>query len=149
MKVILLESIEKVGNKGELTNVKRGFARNYLIPRNYAIYATPQNMKKLTEIQATIAASEEKKLAELKMLAEKIASASLTFVRKVDENDHMFGSVSETDVVAALHELGIDVHRSVLHMDKHIKELGETKLQVRLHKEVITELAVTVNKDEE
>ncbi len=149
MKVILLESIEKVGNKGEVINVRRGFARNYLVPREYAIYATPQNMKKLGEIQATIAAAEEKKLAELKNLAEKIASANLVFNRKVDENEHMFGSVAETDIVTALHEMGIDIHKSMLVMEKHIKELGETKIHVRLHKEVSTDLTVTVNKEEE
>lgn len=149
MKVILLENIEKVGSKGEVVNVRRGFARNFLIPKNNAIYATPLNMKKLSSIQATFAEAEQKKLAELKVLAEKIASAKVVLVRKVDENEHMFGSVSELDIVNALHEQGLQIHKTALQMEKHIKELGETKLQVKLHKEVVAELTVVVEKEAE
>jgi len=71
MKVIMLKTIEKVGNQGEVINVKRGFARNYLVPRGFAIYATPANMKNLAIIKNKLAAEEEKLLAELKNLAEK------------------------------------------------------------------------------
>lgn len=149
MKVILLESIEKVGSKGEVVNVRRGFARNFLIPRNSAIYATPLNMKKLSSIQASFAEAEQKKLAELKVLAEKIASAKVVLMRKVDENEHMFGSVSEVDIVNALHEQGIEIHKSALLMEKHLKEIGETKLTVKLHKDVMTELTVIVEKEAE
>lgn len=149
MKVILLETIEKVGAKGELANVKRGFARNYLIPRKYAIYATPANMKKLTSIQATLAAEEEKRMAELKNLAEKIASAKLVFDRKVDENEHMFGSVSEADIAAELTKQGFEIHKAMVVMDKHIKELGNTAVKIKLHKDIVVDLNVTVNKEEE
>lgn len=149
MKVILLENIEKVGSKGEVVNVRRGFARNFLVPKNSAIYATPLNMKKLSGIQATFAEAEQKKLAELKVLAEKIASAKVVLVRKVDENEHMFGSVSELDIVNALQEQGLQIHKAALLMEKHIKELGETKLQVKLHKEVVAELTVVVEKEAE
>ncbi|HRY83454.1 MAG TPA: 50S ribosomal protein L9 [Candidatus Cloacimonadota bacterium] len=149
MKVILLESIEKLGSKGEVVNVRRGFARNFLIPRNSAIYATPLNMKKLSSIQASFAEAEQKKLAELKVLAEKIASAKVVLARKVDENEHMFGSVSELDIVNALHEQGIEIHKAALVMEKHLKELGEFKLAVKLHKEVSAELTVLVEKEAE
>ena len=149
MKVILLESIEKVGSKGEVVNVKRGFARNYLIPRNYAIYATPHNMKKLGGIQAAIAEAEEKRMNELKNLAEKLGSVSLAFVRKVDENDHMFGSVSEMDIVAELKTQGFEIHKSAVLMEKHIKELGENSVQIKLHKDIVVNLKLTVNKEEE
>jgi large subunit ribosomal protein L9 len=108
MKVILLEHIENLGKKGEVVNVKRGYARNYLIPREYAIYGTPANMKRLGSIQDELKLAEEKKLAELKNLAEKIASIKLTFVRKVDEQGSMFGSVSENDIVSALKEQGVE-----------------------------------------
>jgi large subunit ribosomal protein L9 len=71
MKVILTEHIENLGNKGDVVNVKRGYARNYLIPREYALYGTPANMKRLGAIQDELKAAEEKKLAELKNLAGK------------------------------------------------------------------------------
>jgi large subunit ribosomal protein L9 len=149
MKVILLDHIEKLGNKGELVNVKRGYARNFLIPRKLAIYATPTNMKKLSTIQAKLAQEEEIRMNELKKLAEKLRSASLVFVRKVDENEHMFGSVSETDLTTELKNQGFEIHKSLIQMDKHIKELGESSVQVRLHKDITVELKITVNKEEE
>ena len=149
MKVILLESIEKLGTKGEVVNVRRGFARNFLIPRNSAIYATPFNMKKLTSIQTNLAEAEEKKMAELKVLAEKIVSAKVVLVRKVDENETMFGSVSEMDIVHALREQGLELHKSVIMMEKHIKEIGESKVNVKLHKDIIAELSVVVEKEAE
>jgi len=144
MKVIMLENIEKMGNKGEVVNVKRGYARNYLIPRAYAIYATPANMKKLGTIQEELKAAEEKKIGELKNLAEKIASIKLSFVRKVDEHGSMFGSVSENDIVTALQEQGVEIHRSNVRMEHHIKELGEHSLPIRLHKEVSADLNFVV-----
>jgi large subunit ribosomal protein L9 len=149
MKVIMLENIEKMGNKGEVVNVKRGYARNYLIPREYALYATPANMKKLGQIQQDLKEAEEKKIGELKNLAEKIASVKLTFVRKVDEHGSMFGSVSENDIVTALKEQQIEIHRSNVQMEHHIKELGEQSLPIRLHKEVVANLSFVVNAEAE
>nr|MDK2851137.1 large subunit ribosomal protein [Candidatus Cloacimonadota bacterium] len=149
MKVIMLENIEKMGNQGEVVNVKRGYARNYLIPRGYALYATPANMKNLGKIQQDLKEAEEKKIGELKNLAEKIASVKLTFVRKVDEHGSMFGSVSENDIVTALKEQGIEIHRSNIQMEHHIKETGEHSLPIRLHKEVVTNLNLVVNAEAE
>lgn len=144
MKVILLETIEKLGNPGDVVNVKRGYARNYLIPRKMALYATPSAMKRLDTIQANLKAEEEKKIEALKVLAEKIASVKLTFVRKMDEQGSMFGSVSEHDIVNALKEHGVDVHRSAIMLERHIKLLGEHTVEVRLHREVLTNLSFMV-----
>ncbi|HQB98443.1 MAG: 50S ribosomal protein L9 [Candidatus Cloacimonadaceae bacterium] len=149
MKVILLENIDKLGNRGEVVNVKRGYARNYLIPRDYALYATPYNMKRLGNIQEELKVAEEKKVAELKVLAEKIASINLTFVRKVDENQSMFGSVSENDIVHALKEMGVDIHRSTVQMEHHIKELGEHSVPIRLYKDVATSVNFVVQAEAE
>lgn len=149
MKVILIEKIENLGNKGEVVSVKRGYARNYLIPRDYAIYATPSNMKRLGSIQEELKVAEEKRLLELKKLAENIASIKLAFVRKVDEHGSMFGSVSENDLVHALKEKGVDVHRSTLQMEHHIKELGEHTVAIRLHKDIVANLSFVVEKEAE
>lgn len=149
MKVILLEHIENLGKKGEIVNVKRGYARNYLVPRDYAIYGTPANMKRLGSIQDELKVAEEKKLAELKNLAEKIASIKLTFDRKVDDQGSMFGSVSENDIVIALKEQGVEVLRSAIQMEHHVKELGEHTVQLRLHKEVLANLSFVVSVEAE
>jgi large subunit ribosomal protein L9 len=145
----MLENIEKVGIKGEVVSVKRGFARNFLIPRKHAIYATPDNMKKLGNIQAQIAEKESKQIAELKVLAEKLNVTNLNFVRKVDENEHMFGSVSENDIVNELKEKGIVVHKSMVVMDKHIKELGEQTIQIKLHKDISSNIRIVVDKEQD
>lgn len=147
MKVIMLSNIEKVGNQGEVVTVKRGFARNYLVPRNLAIYATPQNMKKLGAIQSQAAQEEQLRLAELKTLADQISALNLVFVRKVDEHDHMFGSVSETDITAELAGHGIEIHKSAVQMEKHIKELGAASVQIRLHKDIVADLHLVVEKE--
>ena len=147
MKVILLNNLDKVGKKGEVVSVKRGFARNYLIPRELALYATPDNMKQLSSIQANAAEEEAKVLAELKKLDGKIRGISLAFARKVDENEHMFGSVSENDISLALADQGVNVHKSMVIMDKHIKTLGETLVQIRLHKDIVSELKIVVEKE--
>lgn len=147
MKVILLKNIEKLGSQAEIVNVKRGFARNYLIPRDLAIYATPQNMKKLGSLQAKAAEEEEKRLAVLKKLAEKINSLNLVFIRKVDENDHMFGSVSEADIVSALAENSVEIHKSAVQLEKHIKELGISQVQIKLHRELVAVLKIDVQKE--
>ncbi|MCB5259551.1 MAG: 50S ribosomal protein L9 [Candidatus Cloacimonetes bacterium] len=149
MKVILLENIEKLGKQGEVVNVKRGYARNYLVSRNYALYATPYNMKRLGSIQEEIQATEEKKITELKKLAEKIASIKLSFVRKVDEQGSLFGSVSENDIVHALQQEGLEIHRSAVQMEHHTKELGEHSIQVRLHKDVVADLNFVVEAEAE
>lgn len=149
MKVIMLQTIEKVGTQGDVVSVKRGFARNYLTPRGLAIYATPANMKKLGTIKGKMEEQEQKMLAELKNLAEKIAATKLAFVRKVDEHGSMFGSVSENDIVHALHEKGITLHKSNLIMDKHFKELGELTVPVRLHKDISCTLSLVIEQEQE
>ena len=148
MKVIMLKTIEKVGNQGEVINVKRGFARNYLVPRGFAIYATPANMKNLAIIKNKLAAEEEKLLAELKNLAEKIAATKLVFMRKVDESGSMFGSVSELDIMHSLEEQGITIQKNAVFMDKHYKELGEFNVPIHLHKDVTCTLNIVIEPEQ-
>ncbi|TFH44553.1 MAG: 50S ribosomal protein L9, partial [ANME-2 cluster archaeon] len=107
MKVILTENIEKLGVKGDIINVKRGFARNYLVPRNFAIYATPQNLKRLEGLKKQYADEESKHIEQLRKVADSMAGIKLAFIRKVDEHDSMYGSVSEMDILNELKEKNI------------------------------------------
>jgi len=147
MKVILTENIEKVGVKGDVINVKRGFARNYLVPRNFAIYATPQNMKNLTGIKQKYADEENKRLEQLKLIGEKITGLKLTYVRKVDEHENLYGSVSEMDILHELKEKNIDIPKAAILMDKHIKQLGDFEVAIRLHKDINVTVRGTVEKE--
>jgi large subunit ribosomal protein L9 len=149
MKVILTENIEKVGSKGEVINVKRGFARNYLVPRNFAMYATPQNLKSLDSLKQQFAAEESKKLEHLRQVGEQISALQLSFIRKVDEHDNLFGSVSETDLLHELKERNIDIPKTAINMEKHIKALGEFEVPIHLHKEIVVTLRGLVEKEPE
>lgn len=147
MKVILTETIEKVGSKGDVINVKRGYARNYLVPRNYALYATPQNMKSLETLKKQFADEESKRLEQLRKVAQQISGVKLDFIRKTDEHDNMYGSVSENDILHSLLEKGIEIPKTALMMEKHIKQLGDFEIPIRLHKEIQVILHGTVNKE--
>jgi len=147
MKVILTETIEKVGSKGDVINVKRGYARNYLVPRNYALYATPQNMKSLEILKKQFADEESKRLEQLRKVAQQISGVKLDFMRKTDEHENMYGSVSENDILHSLLEKGIEIPKTALVMEKHIKQLGDFEIPIRLHKEIQVILHGTVNKE--
>ena len=142
-----MQHIEKLGAKGDLVNVKRGYARNYLIPRGFAIYATPYNMKKLEEIRKIAKAEEATRLEELKNLAAKINGTTLSFTRKTDEQGNLYGSVSDTDIVNELNSKGLQVHKSAVQLDKHIKELGVFDIELKLHKDVEARIKVEVKKE--
>jgi large subunit ribosomal protein L9 len=149
MKVILIESIDKVGIKGDVINVKRGFARNYLVPRDYAIYATPQNLKNLDSLKVKFVEEESKRFAILKALGDKVAEQNISFLRKTDEHENMYGSVSEIDIMHALQEKNVDIPKASIIMEKHIKQLGEFQVMVKLHKDINVTLHGVVEKDTE
>jgi large subunit ribosomal protein L9 len=149
MKIILTQNIEKVGSKGEVINVKRGFARNYLVPRDLAMYATPQNLKKLDTLKKQFTDEENKRLEHLKAIGGQISALTITFMRKVDEHESMYGSVSEADILHELKEKNIDIPKAAIIMEKHIKQLGEIEIPIHLHKDVKINLRVVVDKETE
>lgn len=149
MKIILIESIDKVGVKGDVVNVKRGFARNFLVPRNFAIYATPQNLKNLDTLKVKFVEEENKKLEQLKAIAASLNGVKLSFLRKTDEHENMYGSVSEIDVLHFLQEKNIDIPKAAILMDKHIKKLGEFVVNIKLHKDIQVTLQGVVEKESE
>ncbi len=147
MKVILLNPIEKLGNKGDVVNVKRGYARNYLIPRKLAIYATPKNLKNWTSILTKAAEEEEKMIDAMKKLDEQQRNMTLHFERKTDEQNNLYGSVSEMDICNELAKHGINIKCAMVKMDRHIKSLGESLVKIHLYKDIFSELKVVVDKE--
>lgn len=147
MKVILTENIHKLGSKGDIINVKRGFARNYLVPRNYAIYATPLNIKKQEVLKKQFADEDSKQFEYFKQIGDKISGLKLVFVRKVDEHDNLYGSVSEMDILNELKNLDIDISKTAIHMEKHIKHLGDFEVPIKLHKDISVALHGFIEKE--
>lgn len=147
MKIILTKDITKLGVAGSVVTVKDGYARNYLLPQGFAILATAYNLTKVEEIKKVADQERLERENVLKAFAAKIDGTELTFLRKVDENEHLFGSVSENDIVQALAEKDIDVHKSTVKIDKHLKELGEFDVVVALTQDITATLKVKIDKE--
>jgi len=137
MEVILKSNIEKLGAKDEVVNVKPGYARNYLIPRGYAIAANESSKKMLAENLKQRAHKETKILAEAQSLAEKLNSLDLKIGTKASETGKIFGSVNTIQLAEALAKAGHNIDRkSISITEEHIKSLGAYEAKVKLHKEV-------------
>jgi len=137
MEVILKSNIEKLGAKDEVVSVKPGYARNYLIPRGYAIAATESAKKMLTENLKQRAHKETKILAEAQSLAEKLAALEVKIGTKASETGKIFGSVNTIQLAEALAKAGHNIDRkSISISEEHIKSLGAYEAKIKLHKEV-------------
>lgn len=148
MEVILREDIDKLGNRGEIVKVAPGYARNFLLPKRLAVAATESN-KKIVEQERQAHLRKEAKLeGEAQDLAKMMGNVSVTIRQKAGENDQLFGSVTSKDVADALNAAGYSIDRRKIQLEEPIKQLGEFKVPVRLHKNVTTEIAVTVAKEE-
>ena len=148
MEVILREDIEKLGNRGEVVKVAPGYARNFLIPKKLAVAATDSN-KKIVEQERQAHLRKEAKLeGEAQDLSKLMTGVSVTITQKAGENDQLFGSVTSKDVADALAAKNFTIDRRKVQLDEPIKQLGEYKVPVKLHKNVTAEVTVHVVKEE-
>lgn len=144
MKVILLETIDKLGKAGDVVTVKEGFARNHLLPKNKARIATQGNMKLLETIKKKEQAETNKRIEEAKAVAERIAALSLTIDAQAGEEEKLFGSVSNDMISEALAVEGIKIDKKDIILDEPIKKLGVYQVTVKVHPEVKATLRVWV-----
>jgi large subunit ribosomal protein L9 len=144
MKVILTKDIKALGEAGKVVKVKPGYARNYLLPKGFAIPASPRNLSKIEEIKKQ--AAEEKLLLHSKYqeIVKTIEGVEITFVRKADENNHLFGSVSENDIVKALAEKDITINKANVNMEKHLKDVGTFEVEISFTTEISTMIKVNI-----
>ena len=137
MEVILKSNIEKLGAKDEVVNVKPGYARNYLIPRGYAVAATESARKMLAENLKQRAHKESKILADAQALAEKLSGLTLKIATKASDTGKIFGSINTIQLSEAFAKEGHNIDRkSISLVEEHIKMLGAYEAKVKLHKEV-------------
>ena len=148
MEVILREDVEKLGNRGELVKVASGYARNYLLPKKLAVAATDANRKIVEQERHAHLRKEAKLKDEAQELSKLMTGVSVTIAQKAGENDQLFGSVTSKDIADALAAKDFTIDRRKIHLDDPIKQLGEYKVPVRLHKDVTAEITVTVVKEE-
>ncbi|MBS1876684.1 MAG: 50S ribosomal protein L9 [Acidobacteria bacterium] len=148
MEVILREDIEKLGSRGQVVNVSPGYARNFLLPKKLAVAATEGNKKIVEQERQAHLRREAKEVADAQDLAKLMASVTISIAQKAGENDQLFGSVTAADIAAALEKQGYTIERRKIQLAEPIKQIGEYKVAVKLHKEVTIEIPVTVSKEE-
>jgi len=147
VKVILLKDIETLGSAGEVVDVKNGYGRNFLIPRNEALVASAANMAQFESRrkQQETLAERDRRAAEA--LAKKLETESITAQVKVGEEDRLFGSVTSQNVAELLDEKGYEIDRRAIHLEDPIRELGVYNIEVRLHPEVTAAVKLWVVKE--
>lgn len=147
MEVILKKKVEKLGEEGEQVTVKNGFARNYLIPKGFAIQATKQNIAVLEHEKALIEQRKKKEVKGAEKIANKIRSLSCVIKRQASEQDKLFGSVTTMDLANFLKENGVEIDRKKIQLEEPIKALGTYRVPITMHQDVTVELKVKIQKE--
>ena len=150
MKVILLENGRKVGSIGEIIDVKRGFARNYLISKKKALFASTQNIKEVEKIKLDLSKKDEDRKKEAKIINEKIKNKQYEIKKLSTENKELYGSIKPTEISKILEEKEkVKVNPSLIQPSKEIKSLGNFKVLINLHPEVQTQIVIKAVAQEE
>ena len=145
MKVILLENLKRIGSIGEVIDVKRGFARNFLIANKKALYASKENIKEVEKIKTDLSKKDNEKKQEAKIISEKINKKEYSIKKLCTENKELYGSVKPTEISKLIFELSkIEIKPSMIQPIKEIKSLGKFKVKISLHSEVDAEITIDV-----
>ena len=149
MKVILLENVKRIGSIGEVINVKRGFARNFLIANKKALYASKENIKEVEKIKSDLSKKDNDKKQEAQKISEKINNGEYTVKKLSTENNELYGSVKPTEISQLIQESNkIDIRPSMIQPVNEIKSLGKFKVKISLHSAVDAEITIDVQSAE-
>jgi large subunit ribosomal protein L9 len=150
MKIILLENIRKIGSIGEIIDVKRGFARNFLISKKKALFASKANIKEVEIIKKELNKKDQEKKTEARSIQEKIKNKVVEIKKLSTENKELYGSVKPTEISKILEDnKKIKINPSLIQPVKEIKSLGEFKVMINLHPEIQEQIVVKVIPQEE
>ena len=145
MKVILLENIKKVGSIGEIIEVKRGFARNFLIANKKALYASRENISQVEKIKSSLSKKDNEKKQYAKEIAEKINKNNYKVSKLCTENKELYGSVKPTEISKLIYDIDkVEIKPSMIQQIKEIKSIGKFQVKISLHSEVDAEIIVDV-----
>ena len=149
MKVILLENVKKIGSIGQIIDVKRGFARNFLIANKKALYASKENIKEVEKIKSDLTKKDNEKKQDAKKISEQINKKEYIIKKLSTENNELYGSVEPTEISKLiLKENKIDVKPSMIQPIQEIKALGIFKVKISLHSEIDAEITINVKSAE-
>ena len=149
MEIILRKDVDGVGLEGDIVDVAKGYARNYLIPKGVAVEASPQSIKELESQQKKIEIRKSKARDDAEKLKEKIEGTAITFSVKAGEEGKLYGSITTMDIASELEKQGIDIDRKKIIVDKPIKSLGEVEIPVKIYPEVTASLKIVVVAEKE
>ena len=150
MKVILLENVRKVGSIGEIIDVKRGFARNFLISKKKALFASKENIKEVEKIKLELGKKDQEKKSEAKLINEKIKNKQYKINKLSTENKELYGSVKPTEISKVLEETdNVKINPSLIQPSQEIKSIGEFEVIINLHPEVQTQIVIKTVAQEE
>jgi large subunit ribosomal protein L9 len=144
MEVILRETIDNLGRAGQVVKVAAGYARNYLLPRKLAYLATPGNLKVIEFERNSLLRKEAKQKDDAEKLKTMLDPVEIVIRRKVGEQNALYGSVTNSDVADELEKKGFQVEKRKIHMDDHIKAVGEYSIPIRLFKDVTANVKLKV-----
>ena len=145
MKVILLENLSKIGSIGEVIDVKRGFARNYLISNKKALYASKENIKEVEKIKSELSKKDQEKKKNAKQIYESLKNKTYEVKKLTTENNDLYGSIKPTEISKIINlSEKIDVKPSLIQPLNEIKSLGTFKVKINLHSEVQAEIKIKV-----
>ena len=149
MKVVLLERIQKLGQMGDIVDVKSGYGRNFLLPSRKALRATEQNIQYYEKQKSILEAKNIENIKEAESLKAKINGTSFTLIRSASDAGALYGSVSAKDIMDVVTENGIVIAKNQINLEKPIKELGIYKIIVSLHPEISSEIIINVARTDE
>ena len=144
MEIILREDIDKLGTRGQVVKVADGYARNYLLPKKLAVTANESNKKIVEQERDAYLRREAKVVSEAQDLAKLMANVTLTISQRVGDEGHLFGSVTSKDIAEALERQSFTVDRRKIQLEDPIKQVGEYKIPIRIHREVTAEVTLNV-----
>ena len=149
MKIVLLENVRKVGSIGEIIDVKRGFARNFLISKKKALFASKENIKEVEKIKQDLSKKDQEKKKKAKNIQEKLQNKEFEVKKLSTENKELYGSVKPTEIAKILQEKEkIEINPSMIQPVKEIKSIGTFKVILNLHPEIQSEISVKVVPDD-
>lgn len=149
MKIILREDVRTLGERGQIVSVARGYARNYLLPKGLAMEVTPGNLHAL-EFQKKVGEGREvKQVGEAQAFADRLAKVELSVAKKVGESETLYGSVTNSEIADLLAAKGFEIDRRKIQLDEPIRAVGEFKIPIKLHRQVIAEVKLNVIAEDE
>ena len=149
MEVILKEDVHKLGHRGDVVKVAEGYGRNFLLPRKLAIEATAGNRAVIQEMKAAAVRRSAREKGEADALAKQFETVHLAFLRKVGDREHLFGSVTAADIAQELEARGFNIDRRKIQLDEPLKTLGDFAVPIRLHRDVTSNIKVSIKPDTE